>query len=160
MLALLTVFALAFANSSPAAVQFDENPGWHVGAKGAHTCVGVPASRCSQALSWASTTPLRDCAGCVPHKTLAKLPANGILIHATRSLEKPLVAKQKLAWPPVVHATQVNGLEGLPARIGVYQRFVRVGDTEVMLFVFFGRSHPTAAQLKSANAELRSSSLR
>ena len=159
MIALLTVIALAFGQTSPAAVQFDANPGWHIGATAAKACVGVPASRCSQAISWASTAPLKDCAGCLPQKTMATLPANGIVIKVTRTVEKPLVATKTLAWPPTVVARQVSGLEGVPARIGVYQRFARVGNSEVMVFVYFGRAHPTAAQLKAANAELQTSQL-
>jgi hypothetical protein len=47
------------------------------------------------------------------------------------------------------------GFEGLPSRIGVYQASSRVGTLEIFLFVYFGRSRPTAGQLNAANTELR-----
>ena len=157
MLALITVVVLAFVHGSPSAVVFDASLGWHVGATAARPCIGVPASRCSEARSWASTVPFEDCPGCLPHRTLAKLPPGGVVIQVARTVESPLVAKRALVWPPTVRSDQVAGLEGLPARIGVYQRFARVGTTELTMFVFFGRAHPTAAQLEAANDELRSS---
>ena len=79
------------------------------------------------------------------------------MIQVARTVESPLVAKWALVWPATVRPDQVAGLEGPPARIGVYQRFARVGNTELTMFVFFGRAHPSAAQLKAANDELRSS---
>jgi hypothetical protein len=157
MPALVTAALLAFTQSGPAPVQFEPSRGWHVGATSARHCTGVPAGRCTEAHSWASTVPLEDCPGCLPHKTLAGLPPGGIVIQVTRTIERPLVARQTLVWPPTIGSSQVvAGFEGLPARIGVYQRFARVGKTEIWMFVFFGRAHPSAAQLKLANGKLRS----
>ena len=156
-LASVVVIAFAFVQGGPSAVEFDSSPGWHVGATAARHCTGVPATRCSEARSWASTVPVKDCPGCLPHRTLARLPPDGVVIQVTRIVERPLVAKRALVWPPTVRSDQVASLEGLPARIGVYQRFARVGATEITMFVFFGRAHTTAAQLEAANDELRSS---
>jgi hypothetical protein len=160
MLTLLTVVAaLALGQSSPSAIRFDPHPGWHVGAVAARSCPGVSLSRCRQAFSWASTAPIKDCVGCLPHRTLARLPSDGIVIQVNRVVENPLVAKQRLAWPPTVRSSQIGGLEGVPARIGVYQLVARLGRTEVMVFVFFGRARPSASQLRAANGALRSSRL-
>jgi len=159
MLALITAVALAFAPGNPSAVIFDRSPGWHVGATAARRCIGVPAGRCTEARSWASTVPFEDCAECLPRKTLAKLAPDGVVIQVTRTLERPPVARRAPVWPPTVRSSQIGSLEGVPPRIGVYQRFVRVGDSEITMFVFFGRAHPSAAQLEAANDKLSSSRL-
>ena len=76
------------------------------------------------------------------------------MIQVTRTVESPLVAKRALMWPPTVRSNQVASLEGVPQRIGVYQRFARVGTTEITMFVFFGRAHPSASN-RVANDELK-----
>lgn len=101
----------------------------------------------------------RDCADCLPHRTLAALPPDGIAIEVLLASERPPVAKQALIWPPRVSAAEVGGLEGVPNRIGVYQRFARVGRFEAYVFAFFGRSRPTARQLAVANKEFEASRL-
>ena len=57
-------------------------------------------------------------------------------------------------WPPTIRSRDVGGLEGVPPRNGLYQRFARYGRVEAYVFAFFGRAHPTASQLAAANAEL------
>jgi hypothetical protein len=141
-------------------VQFAQRSGWHVGAGTVHACPGVPAARCSQVSSWAATIRWRDCAGCLPHRTLAQLPADGIAIQITLARERPPRAKATLAWLPQVHRSEVSkGFEGIQRRIGVYQRFARLGRYEAYVWVFFGRSRPTARQLTAANTELRTARL-
>ena len=135
---------------------FRAAPGWHVGSRPAHACVGVSASRCVDAWGWASTIPYRDCRDCVPpHATLADLPPGGIVIQLSNSRERPERARAG-RWPPRIRVSQVVGpFEGEPARYGVFQTFRRTGDIERYLFVWFGRAHPTRRQLERANAELR-----
>ena len=135
---------------------FRPAPGWHVGSRPAHTCPGVPASRCVQAEGWASTVRYRDCGDCVPpHKTLAHLPPRGIVIQILAGRERPSKAPVG-KWPPRIRARDVTGpFEGEPDRYGVFQKFVRTGTHERSVFVWFGRRHPTRHQLARANAELR-----
>lgn len=98
---------------------------------------------------------LRDCAICVPHKTLAHLSPGGIIIQLTKAREQPPRARVA-SWPPLIRPKDVQaGFEGVPNRHGVFQPFVRTGHLERYVFVWFGRAHPTRHQLARANAELR-----
>jgi hypothetical protein len=104
----------------------------------------------------ASTTRWRDCVECLPHRTLAAMTGAGIAIQVTVAIEHPVSAVRTFAWPPRVSRAEVHaGFEGLPGRIGVYQASSLVHEREVSLFVWFGRSKPTARQLRRANTELR-----
>jgi hypothetical protein len=109
------------------------------------------------AQAWASTVPYRDCPNCIPpHKTLATLPPDGIIIQLTDARERPPYGTRG-SWPTQIRASQIiNGGEGTPARISYAQLVVRSPpNVEHFLFVWFGRAHPTAGQLFRANAELR-----
>ena len=151
------VVAVAGASLSP--VRFPLQSGWYSGTAAAHACPGVAAARCSEAWSWAATVRWKDCSDCLPHRTIASLPSSGLAIQVSLIRERPVTAKSALIWPPHVAAADVGGLEGLSNRIGVYQRFARVGEFEVQIFVFFGRSRPTASQLVAANKELHATRL-
>jgi hypothetical protein len=84
------------------------------------------------------------------------MPADGIAIQITVSIERPARVRRTFAWPPQLSRADVNaGFEGLPRRIGVYQGSTRVGAREVFVFVFFGLGKPTVRQLERANTELR-----
>jgi len=129
--------------------------GWHVGAGHVHACPGVPASRCVQVSSWASTVRWRDCGECLPQKTIDAMPPDGVAIEVVLSSEHPLTAKQTIDWPPRITPGNLSGIEGIPNKFGVYQRFGRVGDgREAYVWAFFGRGKPTASQIAKANAEL------
>ena len=146
------VLALLLVVSPP---HFHAGQGWRVGSRPAHACSGVSASRCVQASGWASTVRYRDCAICVPHKTLAHLPPSGIVIQLTKAREEPPRARVA-SWPPSIRKRDLSaGFEGVSSRYGVFQLFVRAGHLERYLFVWFGRAHPTQRQLARANAELR-----
>jgi hypothetical protein len=141
-------------------LKFAAKPGWYVGVGKARACPGVAAAKCTQVTSWASTVRWRDCAECLPHKTVAALPAGGVAIQVTLIRENPVVAKETLAWPPQIRAADlVSPFEGLPPRIGVYRKFARVGSHEVFVVAFFGQARPSARQLALANAQLRTSKL-
>jgi hypothetical protein len=160
---LLVLALLGDATRSPAAstalapARFAPAAGWQVRVGKPHACVGVPASRCSQVTTVASTTRFRDCLECLPHRTVAAMRAQDIAIKLTVAIERPLRTKRIFAWPPRIVRRAVAGLEGLPARIGVYQGSTLVGSKEVFAFAFFGRAVPTDRQLKRVNAELRRS---
>ena len=148
------------ATSALTPIQFAAKPGWFVGVGNAHACPGVSATKCTRVTSWASTVRWRDCVDCLPHNTVDALPAGGVAIQVSLIRENPVAAKETLVWPPRVRAADlVSPFEGLPSRIGVYRKYARAGSYEVYVLVLFGRSHPTAAQLALANAELRASKL-
>ena len=148
------LLALLLAVSAP---HFAAAPGWHVGSRPARACVGVSASRCVEADGWAATVAYRDCRDCIPpHRTLAHLPAGGIVIQLSNAHERP--ARAPLGtWPPRIRLKDVQpgGAEGIPRRVGYAQWFIRRGRIEHYLWVWFGRAHPTRRQLARANAELR-----
>jgi len=54
----------------------------------------------------------------------------------------------------VIRAGDLSGIEGVSSRYGVFQLFARFGKVDAYVWAFFGRAHPTAAQLAAANAEL------
>jgi hypothetical protein len=111
-----------------------------------------------QANGWASTVSYRDCGDCgPPHRTLAALPPDGIVIQELNGTERPLKIGSR-PWPPRIRAGDVTaGFEGEPSppKRSVFQYSARTGSTERSLFVWFGRAQPTAQQLARANAELR-----
>jgi len=157
--ALVTLSVGASAATLPP-LKFAAKPGWYVGVGKARACPGVAAAKCTQVTSWASTVRWRDCADCLPHKTVAALPAGGVAIQVTLIRENPVVAKETLAWPPQIRvADLVSPFEGLPPRIGVYRKFARVGSREVFIVVLFGQARPTASQIARATAELRTAKL-
>lgn len=160
MILLLASLTVA-ATSALAPAQFAPAPGWHLGTGKARACSQVTPERCTETWSWTSTVRWRDCRNCAPHKTLAVLPRNGVVVTVTRVRERPTVAERRISWPPRISAREVTaGMEGIPNRYGVYQLFAGVGNgDEVMVWAYFGRSRPTAAQLALANARLRASRL-
>jgi hypothetical protein len=147
------LLALLLVVSPP---HFRAAPGWHVGSRPAFACPGVSASRCVQAPGWASTVRYRDCPDCVaPHRTLAHLPASGIVIQLLNARERPARIARG-AWPVRIGRTDViAGGEGVPRRFGAGHRAVRSDGVEHLLYVWFGRARPTRRQLARANAELR-----
>jgi hypothetical protein len=137
-------------------VTFAPHAGWHPGHGREHACVGVSAARCVQASTWTATVPWRGCGECLPHRTIEALPPDGIALQVTAAIEHPPVAPRAPSWPPRIRARDVvGGFEGVSSRYGVYQSLARFGRTEAYVWAFFGRAHPTHAQLAAANAELR-----
>jgi hypothetical protein len=152
--AIAAVAALAPARFAP-------RPGWHAGAARVHACPGVSPTRCRSASSWAATVKWRDCGECPPHRTLARIPADGIAIQISLAIEQPFPTwLHQRAWPPHISAREVVApFEGLPGRIGVYQWIGLVGRVEANVMLFFGRSRPTSCQLAAAEAELRAAAV-
>jgi hypothetical protein len=150
---ILIATALAVSAAlSPA--QFGHRPGWHVGAGKVQACPGVSPARCVQVTSRAATVPWRDCLDCLPHKTLAQLPRDGIAMQLTLARERPRSWERPLRWPRRLHAKDATNFEGLPTGIGTMQRAGRLHGFYASLFVFFGRARPTPGQLARAEAEL------
>lgn len=135
---------------------FSSHNGWHTGHGRVHACPGVSRPRCIEVESWAATIRWRGCGECLPHQTIAQLSRDGVALQIEVSVEHPLRTHAEIVSPPTITAGQVAaGFEGLPRTRGVYQRFGNLGRKEVYVWAFFGRSHPTSAQLAAANAELR-----
>ena len=126
-----------------APAHFPARPGWHVGA------ARIDAR---SVVSWAATVRWRDCAGCLPHRTLERLPRGGIAVQLFLSDTKGPRWVKPMRWPPRLRP--ITSLEGLPRRVGVVQRLGRLRGLEAYLFVFFGRPQPTARQLARARVEL------
>jgi hypothetical protein len=136
-----------------AAAIFTPAPGWHTGVGRVHACSGERAS-CRYVNSWAATVRWRDCPECLPHRTVARLTPDGIALQLQLSRERdPPNWMRPLAWPPRIHSVSAP-FEGLPQRIGVYQKIGFVHGYTVSLFAFFGRPQPTPRQLSRARAEL------
>lgn len=135
------------------AARFPARAGWHAGAGHVHACPGTAVDRCAQAGSWATTGDWRDCTECLPQKTVASLPADGIAMSLLLG-RGPNAPKRTLRWPPRLRGEDAKSFEGLPARVGVIRRAGLVHGFTTYLFVFFGRARPTAAQLARAQAEL------
>jgi hypothetical protein len=108
-----------------------------------------------QATTWVATIRWRDCAECLPHRTVAALPASGIALQVTVAREHP-ARLHGSEWPPRITPRRVAaGFEGLPSRIGVFQHTALVRGVEVSVLVVFGRPRPTAQQAAEATAVLR-----
>lgn len=141
-------------------VRFTQRSGWSTGAGVAHACPGVSADRCTRVSGWATTATWRDCPDCLPRRTAAALPPNGIAIQVSLLREIPLTARETVTWPLHVRASDVvTPFEGLPARIGAYRLFAQVKRYEVYALVLFGRGKPTARQIAAANVQLRTARL-
>jgi hypothetical protein len=158
-LALLAVVLAATGCGSGGATRgleparFPQTAGWQVGAGHVHACTDMARDRCAQAGSWATTGVWRDCTECLPQRTVAELPSDGIAMTLVMG-RGPNAPKRVLRWPPSLRPADAKTLEGLPARIGVIQRSGLVHGFTTYVFVFFGRPRPTAAQVARARAEL------
>jgi hypothetical protein len=142
------------ASAALAPATFAPAIGWHVGAGRVHACPGVKAASCQSVASWAATVRWRDCAGCLPHKTVAALPAGGVALQLLLSRERRRPKwLRPLHWPPRIKGVSAP-FEGLPARIGVFQAIGIVHGNDVYLFVFFGSPKPSRAQRTLAHNEL------
>ena len=149
----LTAAGCGSQGSGLQAARFPARTGWQVGAGHVHACTDMARDRCSQAGSWATTGEWRDCTECLPQKTVAGLPADGIAMTLLMG-RGPNAPKRALHWPAQLRPGDARNFEGLPARIGVIQRSGLVHGFTTYLFVFFGRPRPTAAQVSRAQAEL------
>jgi len=127
--------------------------GWHVGSARVSSCAG-----CVQTESWASTVAYRDPANQLPpHRTMAALPRTGVIVHVTRSWEPSPPAWVHLPHPLRItpHAVTAS-FEGntTGGRASRWNGATWRAGSYVSVWVIFGRSSPTAAQLRTAQAEL------
>jgi hypothetical protein len=145
----LAIVAAALAAHFPAA------PGWH-------TRVGPPRSErpaCGEQRSaWAATDPLRDGAyDFPPHRTIATLPPDGIVVALFLSTERCNPQPEPTVHLPLdlrrAHRSGFPGPRG--DELPLYSLFGRRrGRYTVELRVIFGRRHPTKAQRAAAQREI------
>jgi hypothetical protein len=128
--------------------------GWHSGS----TRVTNPGCRgCVQSESWASTIRYRDPADQLPpHRTMAALPKDGVIVHVTRSWEP-----SPPAWVHQAHALRiarsaVGSFEGntTGGRVSRWLGTTWRAGSFVSVWVLFGGPTPTAAQIRTAQNEL------
>lgn len=118
------------------------------------------ASSGGLATAEATTVPLHDPVGTFPGATLARLPANGIVILAwgyrPKSPPPPLPLPASLPLP--YHLPQFRhdkGWEGQPAaNVPLYVLFTSLRHHLLSVYVFFGTQHPGADQMRRAQTEL------
>jgi hypothetical protein len=151
----IPVFLVAalLLSGSLAPARFPARLGWHAGHGRVHACPGMARSECATVSSWAATVRWRDCAECLPHKTVQSLPPSGIAIRVSFGRGESPSWVKPMRWPPRLHPITA-GFEGLPGRIGIVQLIGRVHGYETAVWVFFGRPHPTHLQIARARAEL------
>ncbi len=129
--------------------RFPARSGWLVGARG-----GKLYAEGGQTVSWAATVPYRDPPWQIPpHRTLARLPNDGVIIWVSLSRDS-------------AHRTEpVNSLrirprlirssfEGLPPGIGLYRASARKTGYGLDLWLFFKTVHPAPTVIARAQKEL------
>jgi hypothetical protein len=129
--------------------------GWHVGAK---RISAVGCGGCVQTESWAATVAYRDPPNQLPpHRTMAALARDGVIVHITRAWEPSPPAWMRQTHPlRITRAGTTASFEGNTTR-GRVSRWTgstwRAGSY-VSVWVLFGRPAPAAAQVRRAQAEL------
>jgi len=127
--------------------------GRHVGSARVSGCAG-----CVQTESWASTIPYRDPANQLPpHRTMAALPRGGVIVHVTRSWEP-----SPPAWVHQVHPLRITrdattaSFEGntTGGRVSRWTGATWRAGSYVSVWVLFGRTTPSAAQVRQAQSVL------
>ena len=132
---------------------FEPASGWHTGSAGP---VEIEPGG-EQTQSWTSTVPYRDEPDQFPpHETLAVLPPDGIAIVAWVSRHPWERSELPAGEPPFQLGDARQGpFEGIPPDRGPYQLTANMrGRFDVVLWIFFGRTHPTDDQAERAQAEL------
>ena len=152
-LATLTVEPGDFYPGTVEPATFAAADGWNTGTSG--TAKQQPDGQ--QTWTWASTVPYRDEPfQFLPHKTLATLPPDGIVIDV--QLFGPDEKPQRPARVPlrITPADGPGSMEGLTPPFSLYGTGGRVrgGAYDADVSVLFGREHPTDEQFARANAEL------
>jgi hypothetical protein len=109
-----------------------------------------------QTTSWASTAPYRDQPDQFPpHKTLAALPPEGIVIVVWLSRHPGSRSRLPRQQAPFKIQHTPGSFEGVPSSRATYGSGADVkGRFDVTLWVIFGRTEPTTEQLDRAQAEV------
>jgi hypothetical protein len=150
-LASFTVRGGDFYPGTVAPARFPARRDWHVGT-GGRSAVRAEGE---QTTSWAATVPWRDGPNQLPpHRTLARLPRDGIAIFVALFRDNRRPRQRPWNSLRIDGRRTSGGFEGLPSRFGLYRADVPRGRYVVDLWVFFGTLHPSAATVERAQAEL------
>jgi len=134
---------------------FPQNAGWQLGSA---RLEAAGCSRCVQTESWASTVRYADPPNQLPpHRTMAKLRRDGIIIHVTRSWEPAAPRWVRQRHPlrirqAAIHANFEGNTTG--GRVSLWQGATWRSGSYMSVFVFFGAPVPSAATVARAQAEL------
>lgn len=128
--------------------------GWHAGTA---RVVSRSCPRCVQVDSWASTVRYRDTPNDFPHRTMAALGKDDVIIQLIRSRE-PSPPRWELTRRPLrirragIHA----GFEGntTRGRVSLWGSSTWRSGSFVQAYVFFGSPHPGKAAVARAQREL------
>jgi hypothetical protein len=152
MRALVTAALLSSVVAPPAALPHAR--GWHVGTA---RIASQSCARCVQVDSWGATVPYRDAPNDFPHRTMAALGRNDLIVHVLRSWE-PSPPRWVLTKRPLrigrsqIHASfEGNTTHG---RVSLWSSGTWRNGSFVQVYVFFGSPTPSAAAIARAQREL------
>lgn len=132
-----------------APARFPRRPGWFVGAR-----PGELLAEGGQTATWAATVPYRDQPSQLPpHRTLSRLPADGVIIWVSLSRDSAL-QERPFNSLKIRRRMISSNFEGLPRGVGLYRASVRRTSYDVSLWVFFKTSHPTGHVIARAQAQV------
>ena len=133
--------------------RFAARPRWHV----ATSRAGRLLAQGGQTETAAATFPLGQHPFDVPPYRVTRLPADGIVIVLTLSRSYPPWIGGRSHGSFHIDPRHVStSFEGMPSTVSMYQAFTKSAAYDRSLYVFFGRPHPTRAQVARAQAELDS----
>jgi hypothetical protein len=129
--------------------RFPARPGWFVGAEG-----GKLYAEGGQTETWAATVPYRDPPMQIPpHRTLGRLPNDGIIIWVM--LSRDSAHRTGPVYPLRIQPRFItNSFEGLRPGIGLYRASTGKTGYELDLWLFFKTVHPAPNVIARAQEEL------
>ena len=145
-------FGLARPVAPPAALP--RLPGWHVGTA---RVASRSCPRCVQVDSWGSTVRYRDAPNDFPHKTMAALRADDVIVQLIRSWEPSPPRWELTRRPLLIRRAGIHaGFEGntTHGRVSLWGSSTWRKGSFVQAYVFFGSPHPRTAAVARAQREL------
>ena len=129
--------------------RFPKRPGWFVGAR-----AGELLAEGGQTETWAATVPYRDSPSQIPpHRTLNRLPRDGVIIWVSLSRDSAL--RQRPFNSLNIRRRMIeSNFEGLPKGVGLYRASVRRAAYDVGLWVFFNTVNPSIDVVARAQAQV------
>ena len=142
-----------FYPGTVAPARFAASPGWHV-----RTSPRVALAPETWSIAIAATASYRDALDAFPpHATLARLPADGVIVYLdllASNRDPPLAGGPPPEALPAEYL-RCGSFEGVPDRYAVCPvHAVRRGEYTIDGWVVYGRARPTGAQRAGTRAEL------
>jgi len=131
-------------------------PGWHVGSA---RVSAAGCARCVQTESWAATVAYRDGPNEFPHRTMAILPRDGIIVDVSRSWQPSSPAWMLERHPLRIIRSAIHAdFEGntTHGRVSLWLGSTWRAGSFVSVYVYFGSPEPAPAVVARAQAELDS----